>query len=152
LRPLRGISKGTASLQVFETRPVPQPSRLALPATIAQVSVLIVGSLLPQAAKHAIGTQGLWHRPLHLILFAATACTTRAAFVHRPFFTSIFLLTLALSLESAEHLLYRNLFEWRDVRDDVIGIAIGLLLAGAWRYWCVRLGDRLGEPGASPAE
>jgi hypothetical protein len=138
LPPVPGISKGIASSQVSETKPVPQLSRLALPATIAQVSILIVGSLLPQNAKHAIGTQGLWHRPLHLILFATTACTTRAAFARRPFLTSIFLLTLALSLESAEHLLYDNLFEWRDVWDDAIGIAIGLVLAGAWRCWSVR--------------
>jgi hypothetical protein len=33
----------------------------------------------------------------------------------------------------AEHLLYFNVFEWNDVRDDVIGIVVGLLLASVCR-------------------
>jgi hypothetical protein len=63
-----------------------------------------------------------------------TAGAARAAFARRPALTSIFLVALALSLESAEHFLYLNLFEWHDLSDDVIGIAI--------RKWAmvVRLG------------
>jgi hypothetical protein len=119
---------------VSETKPLLQRSSLALRATLAQVAFLILGSLLPQTAKHAIGTQGLWHRPLHLILFATTAATTRAASARLRLYTSIFLVALALSLEFAEHLLYLNLFEWHDVRDDLVGIAIGLLLVGSWQW------------------
>jgi hypothetical protein len=124
---------------VSETKSAPRRSALALPAAIAQVSILVVGSLLPQNAKHAIGTQGLWHRPLHLILFATTAGTTLAAFAPRRFVIPIFLVVLAVLLESAEHLLYFNPFEWNDVRDDVIGIAIGILLVRSWRRWSVGL-------------
>ncbi|MDP8990293.1 MAG: hypothetical protein M3N41_09490 [Acidobacteriota bacterium] len=125
-----------------EIKPVPQPSAVARLAAIAQVSILIVGSLLPQKTKHAIGTQGLWHRPLHLILFATTAGAVRVAFSRRPVFTSMLLVTLAFLLESAEHLLYVNLFEWNDVEDDMIGMAIGLLLAGGWQWWSDRVVSR----------
>jgi hypothetical protein len=122
-----------AEFRVSETKPMPQRPFLALPATVAQVSVLIFGSLLPQKAKHAIGTQGIWHRPVHLVLFATTAFTARPAFARHPFLTPVLLIAFALSLELAEHLLYFNLFEWNDVRDDVIGIAVGLLLSRVGR-------------------
>lgn len=35
---------------------------------------------------------------------------------------------LAVAIELIQHLLYKNQFEWWDVRDDTVGIALALML------------------------
>ncbi len=35
---------------------------------------------------------------------------------------------LAVAIETSQHLLYKNLFEWWDVRDDTIGLALAAML------------------------
>jgi uncharacterized protein YfiM (DUF2279 family) len=95
---------------------------------IALVALLIVGSFLPAQAKHALGTQGAWHRPLHIALFAATAALARVAYRRGTVITATLLLLLASSLELAEAAPYIKHFEWPDLRDDAIGIIAGLTL------------------------
>ncbi len=95
---------------------------------IALVALLIVGSFLPAHTKHALNTQGAWHRPLHIALFAATAAAALAAFRRGAAITAILLLFLAGSLELAEAAPHIHRFEWPDLRDDAIGIVAGLTL------------------------
>ena len=35
---------------------------------------------------------------------------------------------LAVAIETSQHLLYKNRFEWWDVRDDTIGVALAWML------------------------
>lgn len=106
------------------------------------IALLIVGSLLPEEAKLALGTQGVFHRPLHIFLFAMAAILSRIALPSR--FARVLpalLLGFGMALELVEHLMFRNAFEWRDVRDDAIGIVAGLALTWILKRW---------KPGSPP--
>ena len=88
--------------------------------------LLLIGSLMPGRMKISLGTVGPWHRPLHIMLFAAIAAAILVAHDGWIVAKAILLIAFALILEMAEHFLYHSELEWRDVRDDTVGIIAGL--------------------------
>lgn len=92
---------------------------------------LIVGSLQPVRPR----VMAVMHREIHWLAFAAAALLLLHLSRNRrqELRGVIATLLLGLSLEFLQHIIYGNVMEWRDVRDDTLAIASALalyLLAG----------------------
>jgi len=96
------------------------------------IVVLIVGSVLPDQAKNAIGAHSQ-HRLYHLLSFGATAylLTLIGRSNRERFYALLFVIALGTALELAQHLIFHSPFEWWDVRDDTIGVLAAAPL-GLW--------------------
>jgi len=104
----------------------------SLSALIIWGAVLIAGSLQPWRAPSLSYGHGL-HSALHMLAFgglAVLAILTSSRWRGIPAIVCCW--SLGLALELAQHRLYGHLVEWRDVRDNSIGIALfwALALAG----------------------
>jgi hypothetical protein len=95
-------------------------------ATVALTAAI---GALPLSWKVALGTRGILHRPLHTIAFA-TLCglaiwglESRETRLLRASAVFVF----GFLLETMQHLVYRNAFEWRDCLADGIGVCLALI-------------------------
>jgi hypothetical protein len=98
---------------------------------------IIAGSLMPTSIKIAIGTTrpgpiearpaSLLHRVYHFVSFygAAFLLLLLASDRSRELWVVGAITCLAISIEAAQHFVMGYpLFEWWDVRDDIIGIVL----------------------------
>jgi len=98
------------------------------------LALLIAGSLQPARP----GGFHFIHREIHWLAFAGASLLlfllsrTRTQETLR----AIAILLLGFCLEFAQHLIYRNPVEWRDVRDDALAILLAFVLyrlTGSWK-------------------
>jgi hypothetical protein len=119
------------------------PRRLARWFALLWISVVIVGSLLPGSAKatlHAserkptqFGNMGnAKHRLIHFIAFGSSflVLSLLATGRREQLEAAGEVLAIGCIVELAQYFMYshRHVFEWWDVRDDAIGIALAFLL------------------------
>jgi len=106
----------------------------------AWLLLLVVGSLGPARPGPVVGL-GL-HREIHWLAFGGAAylllllSRTRRQEMRAIFCTCL----LGLSLEYLQHLIYRNVMEWWDVRDDALAILAAYALYrmySRYRQGCV---------------
>jgi len=98
------------------------------------ISLLVAGSLQP--ARPGV-VKGL-HREIHWVAFAGAALLLFALSKtrRREMLGAGAILLLGVSLEVAQHLIYRNHLEWRDIGDDAVAILAAFALyrlTGAWK-------------------
>lgn len=98
------------------------------------IAVLVAGSLQPARPATVIG----FHRQIHWVAFAGTALLLFALSKtrRREILVACTIFLLGVSLEVAQHLIYRNHVEWRDVTDDALAILAAYVLyrlTGAWK-------------------
>jgi hypothetical protein len=104
----------------------------AIFAALACVVVLAVTilSFLPVSDKNALHTTGRFHSLGHLLAFSIVALL--AARISRSVLVRILVLIgsllLGFGIESAEHLVYHSLLEWKDVLVDALGVIGGTLI------------------------
>ena len=111
--------------------------RIAICWTVA----IIVGSFLPIEVKEAIGTEthsaipavrrraAIRHRAGHMIAFGIASflfAAGSAKRTHRPYYF-LFVAALGSTIEYMQHAIYGSVFEWWDIRDDVLAAAVGCL-------------------------
>jgi uncharacterized membrane protein YhaH (DUF805 family) len=101
---------------------------------ILWTAALTTLSLMPLPIKRAVGTTGQWHNVGHLIAFAITVvlflqCRRPGGYSFCQLWPVV---ALAFALEWLESVLYRSIFEWKDVSVDALGIALGLLIFRLW--------------------
>ena len=75
-------------------------------------------------------SQSIVHQVWHLVSFGAAGAMLFALSRNaKQFFTAaLAIFCLAVAIETSQHLLYKNAFEWWDVRDDTIGVAFAWVL------------------------
>ena len=109
-----------------------QNRKRAIFAALACVVVLAVTilSFLPGRDKHALHTTGRFHSFGHLLAFSIVALL--AIKISRSVLARILVfigsLLFGFGIESAEHLVYHNLLEWKDVLVDALGVIGGTLI------------------------
>jgi hypothetical protein len=106
------------------------------------ISAVIVGSLLPGSAKERIGAStsearprtrqdGYRHRFVHVLTFGSTCLLVSLLAWNRreELQAAGEVLVIGCLIELAQDIVYLhgNLFEWWDVRDDAIGIALAFI-------------------------
>ncbi len=86
------------------------------------------------------------HRGVHWVAFAGAAFLLLALSRNRrqQVRTAFAVFLLGLSLEFLQHLLYRNVMEWWDVRDDTLAILAAFAL-----YQLIRVRKPAAEAAAS---
>ncbi len=95
---------------------------------IIWIICLTAGSLQPYRPPGEPHT--IRHRIAHVISFGTAALMLLALGTDgkSESMGALAVLCLAVVIETGQHLLYKNSFEWWDVRDDTIGILIAALL------------------------
>lgn len=114
--------------------------------TIIWVILLVAFSLQPTRVP---GTRGrnIQHESGHVVIFGATAMLMLALARNREeeWKAAAATLGLAVGIEIAQFLIYSlPNFEWWDVREDLIGIAIAMIVARATRVRRLILADAAG--------
>ena len=115
-----------------EWTPPDRIKKRAIFGALACVVVLAVTilSFLPGRDKHALHTRGRFHSLGHLLAFSIVALLavriSRSALMRILVFIGSLL--FGLGIESAEHLVYHNLLEWKDVLVDALGVIAGTLI------------------------
>ncbi len=101
--------------------------RLRLIAIVWMICLTVV-SLQPYRPRGESHSEA--HRILHVIAFGVPALMLLALArgLKQQWAAALTIVCLALAIETAQHLIYGNTFEWWDVRDDVIGLLIAVLL------------------------
>jgi hypothetical protein len=103
---------------------------------------VVIGSFLPIEVKEAIGTEtrssipavrhraAIRHRAGHMIAFGIASCLFAVASTKKTHCLCYFLLIAALGsmIEYMQHSIFGSVFEWWDIRDDVLAAAAGCLL------------------------
>ncbi len=121
--------------------------RLLLPLTSLWLTLLIVASFMPardkvrlgtisQDGKHvARGDTTLMHRLGHVGGFglAALLLILLAEGEYPPWKAGLGALFLGVTLEVIEPMVLFTVFEWWDIRDDAIGVAVVIVCCEAWR-------------------
>ena len=95
------------------------------------IPALIVGSFMPTTAKVWLGTTSHYeHVAVHMAAFAITAwlLLSLADTRYRRILAALAVCLFAWMLETGEWLIYRNAMEWLDVRDDVFGVFVALIV------------------------
>ena len=98
------------------------------------VAAVVVGSLLPDGLKGALGLHGseARHRLYHFLVFGGTAllglAIARDLWQRVAVAGSVF--ALGVALEVAQYVYYDNPLEWWDIRDDGLGVLVAVL--GTW--------------------
>ncbi len=99
------------------------------------ILLVAVGSLMPEAAKRALGTNAsvLWHQCYHFASFGSAALILSLIAPTAPKRVAAFLSVVALGLllESLQHAIWHNPMEWWDVRDDALAAAAAWALANS---------------------
>ena len=95
---------------------------------IVWIVCLIAVSLQPY--RPAGESDTIRHRVFHVLSFGAAALMLLAlgTDAKRESIAGLSVLCLAVAIETSQFLLYKNPFEWWDVRDDTIGILIAAVL------------------------
>jgi len=98
------------------------------------IALLTAGSLQPARP----GVVKVLHREIHWVAFAGAALLLFALSKTRlrEILGGCAILLLGVSLEVAQHLIYRGRLEWLDIGDDGVAILAALVLyrlAGAWK-------------------
>jgi len=98
----------------------------------AWVLCLVIFSLQP---LRFTGTRnGTWtHLIAHAIAFGVPALLLARARLSSGWVLLICALSLAGGIEMAQHLIYRNPFEWHDLIADVLGTVLGILPGTLYR-------------------
>jgi hypothetical protein len=75
-------------------------------------------------------SQSIVHQLWHLVSFggAAAMLFTLSRNAKQVLTAALGIFCLAIAIETSQHLLYKNAFEWWDVRDDTIGVAFAWML------------------------
>jgi uncharacterized membrane protein len=75
-------------------------------------------------------SQSIVHQVLHVVLFGAAALMLAALSRtgKQASTAALAIFALAVAIETSQHLLYKDPFEWWDVRDDTIGVAFAWML------------------------
>lgn len=109
--------------------------RIALRAAAwVWIALLVVGSLQPSRPS----TVKSLHREIHWVAFAGAALLLFALSKtrRREILRACTVFLLGVSLEIAQHLIYRNHLEWQDIADDGLAILAAFILyrlTGAWK-------------------
>lgn len=92
--------------------------------------LLVSISLAPWIVKRRLGITGIRHNRGHVIAFCVTAIvfTMGAKTLRGTVFRIIGAAAIAVLLEALEVASFGNLFEWKDVRMDLIGLGCGFLV------------------------
>jgi hypothetical protein len=98
------------------------------------IVLLVAGSLQPARP----GAVKALHREIHWVAFAGAALLLFALSKtrRREILAAWTIILLGVSLEVAQHLIYRNHLEWRDIGDDAVAILAAFViyrLTGAWK-------------------
>jgi len=137
---LRSDSPVSKPLSVFG---IHVPLRVARWFARVWISAVIVGSLMPGSAKvmlrgseskhiHSRSSTGLRHRLLHFVAFGSSflVLSLLATGKREELKAAGEVMAIGCIVELAQYFIYapRHFFEWWDVRDDAIGIAVAFLL------------------------
>jgi hypothetical protein len=137
---LRTDSAGSNPISAFG---IVVPRRLVRWFAILWISVVIVGSLLPGSAKITLyasesgspqfrHTPNLTHRLIHFVAFGSSFLVLSLLATGRREQSEAGgdVLAIGCIVEVIQYFVYshRQVFEWWDVRDDAIGIAVAFLL------------------------
>lgn len=95
---------------------------------ILWIAGLVAVSLQPWRPEGE--SQSIVHQVSHLISFGAAGVMLFALSndSRQAWRAALGILCLAVAIETSQHLLYKNPFEWWDVRDDTIGVLFGGVL------------------------
>ena len=110
-------------------------SRIAARAAVGVWIVLLVaGSLQPSRP----GALLPFHRAIHWVAFAGTSLLIFALSKTRrhEVLGGLTIFLLGVSLEVAQHLIYRNHLEWHDIADNSLAVLVAFALyrmTGAWK-------------------
>ena len=115
---------------------------LLMRIAILWTAAIVIGSFLPIEVKKAIGTEtssslpaerpraAVKHRAGHMIAFGIASLLFAAASArktHRlPYF--LFISALGSTIEYLQYVIFGSVFEWWDIRDDILAAAVGCLL------------------------
>lgn len=99
-------------------------------AAIVWIAGLVLGSLQPYRLLANNQNPSIPHRIQHAVTFgvAALLLFLLSQSGKQEWLAGLIVFCLAVAIETAQHLLYRNRFEWWDVRDDTIGLLVAALL------------------------
>ena len=94
----------------------------------AWVTCLVILSLQPLRV-HAARGGTLTHLALHILAFGFPTWLLQRLSARRTgaWLAVLCALCLAAGIESAQHLIYRNPFEWQDLSADLLGAVIAIL-------------------------
>lgn len=96
--------------------------------TIVWIVCLAAISLQPYRPPEGPGS--ILHRAGHMVAFGAAGLMllVLSDSDKQKWAAALKVICLAVAIETAQHLLYKGPFEWWDVRDDIIGLLIAVLL------------------------
>ena len=96
--------------------------------TILWIVGLVAVSLQPWRPHGE--SQSILHNVLHVVLFGAPSVMLFALSRdgQKIATSAVWIFCLAMAIETGQHLLYRDPFEWWDVRDDTIGLLLAAVL------------------------
>jgi hypothetical protein len=99
------------------------------------IVVMVAISLQPFRPWPSGQAPSVLHRVAHIGNFGAIGLMLLALSDGRKqkWQAALFIVCLAFAIETSQHFLYRGVFEWWDIRDDVIGLLIALLLGRVTR-------------------
>jgi hypothetical protein len=108
-------------------------------------------SLMPLSVKRTIGATGVLHNAGHLAAFAITGILFLQWKQPDRFQPWLLwpLMAFAFALETAEAVLFRNVFEWRDIGTDTLGLLTALLICGVCDFLSAEANTRR-QRGARP--
>jgi hypothetical protein len=112
------------------------------------LAAILIGSFMPWQLKYSLGTEMIHaripgtalhfnpHRTLHFSAFAVLAVlafAVRPGGVMKIAGMSFLMAVLSVSTEVAESRQGHSLMEWTDVRDDLLGVLLAILITLAMR-------------------
>lgn len=131
MAPVEGVPVESAPEPVRRTG----VSRVAVRAAAwVWIALLVVGSLQPSRP----GVVQAFHREIHWGAFAGTSLLLFALSKtrRREILGACAIFLLGVSLEVAQHLIYRNPVEWHDIADNFVAILVAFALyrlTGSWK-------------------
>ena len=96
----------------------------------ATVWIICLVAISLQPYRPVGESESLAHRAAHVFTFgvAALALLVVSDGRKQQWTAALGVFGLAVAIETAQHLMYKNVFEWWDVRDDVIGVLVAVLI------------------------
>jgi hypothetical protein len=151
---LRADSAGSRPVSILG---IAVPQRVAPWFARLWISAVIIGSLLPGSAKvllHTRQDQRLYsrnavsakHRFVHFFAFGSSflVLSLLATSTREELEAAIEILTIGCIIELLQFVMYshRHTFEWWDVRDDAVGIAVAFVLVRVFSRLNVAVASR----------
>jgi VanZ family protein len=92
------------------------------------IVVLVAVSLQPVRPNGE--PESIFHPVWHVLVFgvAGLMLFSLSRNAKESWIAALWVFCLAVAIEISQHLLYRNVFEWWDVRDDTIGLVLAAML------------------------